>query len=171
VDATLPGSLVTLRPITVDDVPELVRIRSTPEVYARWGGGEDLTATVTENLSAVDYHTLVVVHDGRVVGAIQWGEEDDPEYRHANIDIFLDPAVHGRGLGTDAVRTLARHLITEHGHHRLVIDPAADNTAAIRSYGKVGFRPVGIMRRYERAPDGTWHDGLLMDLLAEELTD
>ena len=170
-DATLPGSLVTLRPITVDDVPELVRIRSTPEVYARWGGGEDLTATVTENLSAVDYHTLVVVHDGRVVGAIQWGEEDDPEYRHANIDIFLDPAVHGRGLGTDAVRTLARHLITEHGHHRLVIDPAADNTAAIRSYGKVGFRPVGIMRRYERAPDGTWHDGLLMDLLAEELTD
>ena len=170
-DATLPGSLVTLRPITVGDVPELVRIRSTPEVYARWGGGEDLTATVTENLSAVDYHTLVVVHDGRVVGAIQWGEEDDPEYRHANIDIFLDPAVHGRGLGTDAVRTLARHLITEHGHHRLVIDPAADNTAAIRSYGKVGFRPVGIMRRYERAPDGTWHDGLLMDLLAEELTD
>ena len=170
-DATLHGSLVTLRSITVDDVPELVRIRSTPEVYARWGGGEDLTATVTENLSAVDYHTLVVVHDGRVVGAIQWGEEDDPEYRHANIDIFLDPAVHGRGLGTDAVRTLARHLITEHGHHRLVIDPAADNTAAIRSYGKVGFRPVGIMRRYERAPDGTWHDGLLMDLLAEELTD
>jgi aminoglycoside 6'-N-acetyltransferase len=171
VDATLHGSSVTLRPITADDVPELVRIRSTPEVYARWGGGEDLTATVTENLSAVDYHTLVVVYDGRVVGAIQWGEEDDPEYRHANIDIFLDPAEHGRGLGTDAVRTLARHLITEHGHHRLVIDPAADNTAAIRSYEKVGFRPVGIMRRYERAPDGTWHDGLLMDLLAEELTD
>ena len=170
-DATLHGSLVTLRPITADDVPELVRIRSTPEVYARWGGGDDLAATVTGNLSAVDYHTLVVVHDGRVIGAIQWGEEDDAEYRHANIDIFLDPAVHGRGLGTDAVRTLARHLITEHGHHRLVIDPAADNTAAIRSYGKVGFRPVGIMRRYERAPDGTWHDGLLMDLLAEELTD
>jgi aminoglycoside 6'-N-acetyltransferase len=171
VEATLHGRTVTLRPITVDDVPELVRIRSTPEVYTRWGGGEDLTAAVTENLSAVDYHTLVVMYEGRVVGAIQWDEEDDPEYRHASIDIFLDPAVHGRGLGTDAVRTLARHLITEHGHHRLVIDPAADNAAAIRSYEKVGFRPIGIMRRYERAPDGTWHDGLLMDLLAEELTD
>jgi hypothetical protein len=24
------------------------------------------------------------------------------------------------------------------------------------------------MRRYERGPDGTWHDGLLMDLLFEE---
>jgi aminoglycoside 6'-N-acetyltransferase len=50
-----------------------------------------------------------------------------------------------------------------------VIDPAADSAAAIRCYSKVGFRPVGIMRRYERGSDGTWHDGLLMDLLAEEL--
>jgi aminoglycoside 6'-N-acetyltransferase len=78
--------------------------------------------------------------------------------------------VHGRGLGTDAVRTLARHLIDDCGHHRLVTDPAADNQAAIRCYTKVGFCPVGIMRRYERGPDGTWHDGMLMDLLADELT-
>lgn len=52
-----------------------------------------------------------------------------------------------------------------------MIGPAADNAAAIRCYGKVGFRPVGIMRSYERGPDGTWHDGLLMDLLAEEITE
>jgi aminoglycoside 6'-N-acetyltransferase len=85
------------------------------------------------------------------------------------MDIYIDPSVRGRGVGTDAVRTLARHLFVDHGHHRLVIDPAAHNAAAIRSYRKVGFRPIGIMRRYERGTDGTWHDGLLMDLLAEEL--
>jgi aminoglycoside 6'-N-acetyltransferase len=28
-----------------------------------------------------------------------------------------------------------------------------------------------VMRRYERGSDGTWHDGLLMDLLAEEFVD
>jgi aminoglycoside 6'-N-acetyltransferase len=50
-----------------------------------------------------------------------------------------------------------------------VIDPAADNAAAIRAYEKVGFRPVGVMRQYERLPGGEWHDGLLMDLLADEL--
>jgi len=55
------------------------------------------------------------------------------------------------------------------GHHRLTIDPAADNLAAIRAYEKVGFRTVGVMREYWRAPDGTWHDGLLMDLPAAEL--
>ena len=51
----------------------------------------------------------------------------------------------------------------------MTIDPAAANTRAIRAYEKIGFRPVGVMRQYERAPDGTWRDGLLMDLLAGEL--
>src|SRR3712207_7691433 len=42
---------------------------------------------------------------------------------------------------------------------------------AIRCYSAVGFRPVGVLRRYERDPDGTgWHDGLLMDLRSEEHT-
>ena len=66
--------------------------------------------------------------------------------------MFVDPAVHGRGIGTDAVRTLAAHLVDVEGHHRLTIDPAVDNAAAIRYYTKVGFRPVGIMRQYDVAP-------------------
>ncbi|WP_372509559.1 GNAT family N-acetyltransferase [Streptomyces humicola] len=170
-DGTLHGLSVTLRPLTSADIPRLARIRSTPEVYERWRGGDDLASAVADDFADPAAHTLVIEYEGRVIGAIQWTPEDEPDYRHAGIDIYLDPLVHGRGLGTDAVRTLARHLITDHGHHRLTIDPAADNAAAIRCYEKAGFRPVGIMRRYERGPDGTWHDGLLMDLLAEEFTD
>jgi len=168
---TLSGALVTLRPATAADIPALVEIRATPQVFHRWRGGDDLAGSVADDLADPDVQTLAIVYGDRVVGGIQWGAETDPDYRHANIDIYLDPAVHGRGLGADAVRTLARHLIDEHGYHRLVIDPAADNAAAIRCYAKVGFRPVGVMRRYERGPDGTWHDGLLMDLLAEDLVD
>ena len=52
----------------------------------------------------------------------------------------------------------------------MIIDPAVDNAAAIRSYTKVGFKPVGVMRRYERGADDSWHDNLLMDLLPEELS-
>ncbi|GIF21733.1 aminoglycoside 6'-N-acetyltransferase [Actinoplanes tereljensis] len=165
-----PGTLVRLRPATPDDVAALAVIRSAPEVYQRWGGGDDLASAVADELADSETQVLVILFEDRVVGAVQFSEEDDPDYRHAGIDIYLDPAVHGRGLGTDAVRTVARHLIDDLGHHRLVIDPAADNHAAIRCYAKAGFRPVGVMRRYERGPDGTWHDGLLMDLLADELT-
>ncbi len=168
---TLHGSLVTLRPACGDDVPALAAIRATPEVRRWWRGGPDLASEVGEDLADPDSETLAVVYEGEVVGAIQWAAETEPEYRHASIDVFLGPDVHGRGLGTDAVRTLARHLFSEQGHHRLVIDPAADNAAAIRCYGKVGFRPVGVMRRYERGADGSWHDNLLMDLLVEEFSD
>jgi len=166
---TLQGKHVRLRPAGPEDIPDLARIRATPEVLRWWRGGDDMKAAVAEDLDEVGTETFVIEHEGRIVGAIQWSAEDEPDYRHAGIDIYLDPALHGRGLGTDAVRTLARHLIADRGHHRLVIDPAADNAAAIRCYEKVGFRPVGVMRRYERGVDGTWHDGLLMDLLADEL--
>jgi aminoglycoside 6'-N-acetyltransferase len=165
----MDGARVHLRPATREDIPALVRIRETPEVYAYWRGGDDLRAAVEADFAEDGIHPYVIEHGGAVVGWIQWQAEEDPDYRHASIDIYLDPARRGQGLGPDAVATIAHHLFTEHGHHRIEIDPAADNDAAIRAYAKVGFRPVGITRRSERGADGTWHDGLLMDLLAEEL--
>ncbi len=165
----LDGARVHLRAATRDDIPALVGIRETPEVDAHWRGGDDLRAAVEEDFAEEGIHPYVIEVDDAVVGWIQWQEENDPDYRHASIDIYLDPAVHGQGIGTDAVATMARHLFVDHGHHRLEIDPAADNVAAIRAYTKVGFRPVGVTRRSERGPDGTWHDSLLMDLLADEL--
>lgn len=167
----LDGSAVRLRPPRRTDVVTLAAIRATPEVLARWRGGPDLVASVEEDLAEPGSTGYVIELDNRVVGWIQWSGEEEPDYRHASIDIYLDPAVHGQGLGTDAVRTLARHLITDHDHHRIEIDPAADNGAAIRCYAKVGFKPVGILRHAERGADGSWHDALLMDLLADELTE
>jgi aminoglycoside 6'-N-acetyltransferase len=168
---TLSGETVRLRPAERADLPSLVAIRKTPEVYAFWRGGSDLVAAVDEDFDEPGSEPYVIELDGLVVGWIQWSAEEEPDYRHATIDIYVDPAVHGRGVGTDAVRTLARHLISHHGHHRIEIDPAADNTAAIRCYTKVGFHPIGVRRRSEKGSDGSWHDALLMDLLADELAD
>lgn len=111
----------------------------------------------------------VIEVDGLVAGFLQTHEVDDPEYRSAGIDLMLGPEYHGRGLGPQAIRLAARRLF-DAGHHRLTIDPAADNHAARRAYEKVGFRQVGIMRQYERDADGGgWHDGVLYDLLEEDL--
>jgi aminoglycoside 6'-N-acetyltransferase len=171
----LAGDRVRLRPVLPEDVPILVAILGEPGV-ARWWPGYD-TAKVEEELLATDAETTVWAIEARldpaqplaVVGAIEAWEEPDEEYRHAGIDLFLASAAQGHGLGPAAIRAVARWLVDERGHHRLTIDPAADNEHAIRAYAALGFRPVGTLRRYQRMPDGTWADGLLMELLADEL--
>lgn len=83
---------------------------------------------------------------------------------------LLGDKTGGSVAGRDAAATLARHLVNDRGHHRIVIDPATDNGLAIRCYQAVGFRPVGVMRRYGRDVDGRgWHDGLLMAYLPKNL--
>jgi aminoglycoside 6'-N-acetyltransferase len=177
---------IALRALREGDEAELLRIYRTPEVARWWGapepgfpwsddpeserfaielrgadpGGTSDGARRPESQGALVGMTLV--------GMIQVYEEQTPRYRHAAIDLFLDPAVRGRGIGGEAVAQLARMLFEERGHHRVTIDPAVDNLAAVRAYEKVGFRRVGVMRRYEREPEGgKWRDGLLMELLAE----
>ena len=166
---TLTGPRVTLRPLAAADREALRAILAQPEV-GRWWGSPNADAAVDEWLEEGDDSVGFAIElDRRVVGSIQYVEEDDPEFRHAGIDLFLDRGVHGQGLGPEAIGVLARYLIEQRGHHRLTIDPGAENERAIRAYEKVGFRHVGILRQYWRAADGTWHDGLLMDLLAPEL--
>ncbi|MEL7157462.1 MAG: GNAT family protein [Actinomycetota bacterium] len=165
----LEGRRVRLRTTVEADRAALVAIRSTPEVRRRWRG-DDLEAEFDEDLHDEETHRLTIETLGpdRIIGLIQFAEEDDPDYRHASLDIYLDPVVHGQGYASEAIRTLVDHLFDTRGHHRLTIDPAKENEAAIRCYSAVGFRPVGVMRAYERQADGSWGDGLLMELLADE---
>jgi len=151
------------------DLAPLAGLFEVPEV-AEWWPGENLGRLAARLTEAGGGVGLMIEVEGRPIGFIQYFEESDPDYRHASIDIVVHPDWCDRGLGTDAVRTLARHLFDDCGHHRLTIDPAIVNARAIASYRKVGFRDVGVMRRYERANDGTWRSSLLMDLLADELT-
>jgi aminoglycoside 6'-N-acetyltransferase len=165
----LPGRRVRIRSGRPGDAERLRVILAEPSV-AQWWGEPDPLDVIEEALGGDGEEILLVMEiDGQVAGGIQYSEENEPMYRHAGIDIYLGTRFQDRGAGTEAVALLARYLFSERGHHRITIDPAAHNDRAIRSYAKVGFRPVGVMRQYERGPDGRFHDGLLMDLLRDEL--
>ena len=158
-EPTLEGDKVALRPTEPGDADALRAILGTPEVAIRWGPqGEDFPFdddTLTR---------LTVLHDGEVIGLMQYYEEPDPDARSADVDIFIAPERHDRGLGTDAVRTLSRHLLEERGHHRLTLTTATDNHRAIRAYEKAGFRRVGVLEAsaWSHAAGG-WRDELLME--------
>lgn len=164
----LKGQRVVLRGVLVDDVDVLEAMFAEPPV-ARWWPRFD-RPKIESDLLHPDDDTAVysITIDGEVVGVIQSWEEDDPDYRHAGMDIAVATRWHGKGVAVDALRALALHLF-ETGHHRLVIDPAVDNSRAVACYEKIGFQRVGVMRSYERGADGTFHDSLLMDMLEGEL--
>lgn len=164
----LDGRLVHLRPAEPRDEAAFLAIFTDPSVDPWWQAadpGGDARQLATDDESAA----WAIEVDGVVVGVILAGEETDPQYRHASIDIVLAGVAQDRGLGSDAVRTVAQWLFDVRGHHRVTIDPSASNERAIRAYERVGFKPVGVMRAYEGSRDGSFHDGLLMDMLAGEL--
>jgi aminoglycoside 6'-N-acetyltransferase len=167
---TLHGERVVLRPLADDDLDRLLAILAEPDV-ARWWGPQaehpDRDELLGRGPEHADGTRFAIVVDRAVAGWLACEENTDPMYRSVGLDLFLTTPLHGRGLGREALRLAITHYL-ERGHHRFTIDPAADNERAIRAYAAVGFRPVGRMRDYELGADGTWHDGLLMDLLAAE---
>jgi aminoglycoside 6'-N-acetyltransferase len=156
------GDRITLRPIAPEDRAALKAIRDEPEVI-RWWGEQTADWPGDED----DVEEWVVELEGQLIGFVQFSEEPDEDYRHADIDILLATAAQGRGLGTDTMRAIVRYLIEERGHHRLTLWTRPYHARAIHVYEKVGFRQVGITRLSERGDDGRWRDELLMEYVVE----
>jgi aminoglycoside 6'-N-acetyltransferase len=152
----LRGALTVLRPATDDDTPLLARWHADPEVSRYW---DDETYTV-EELHEEGVEPWIVEADGEPIGFVQsW--VDETAAPGSGIDLFLIPSARGRGLGPDAGRTLALHLLGR-GWPEVHVDPYLWNEAAVRAWERAGFEPVE-----EREPD-EWrkHRWLLMRFAA-----
>jgi aminoglycoside 6'-N-acetyltransferase len=155
------GGGVTLRPLRDDDRPWVDAILAEPEV-ADWWLRQDWGRVVEDGATS-----LAILVDDEPAGVIQYHEELDPDYVSAGVDLFVGARFQDRRIGRRALQAVIDHLIRERGHHRITVDPAADNARAIHVYETLGFRRVGVMHAYERGVDGAWHDGLLMELVVE----
>jgi len=164
----LRGERVLLRQPRTGELETLAGgIATDPEASAWWSPDPAKNLGWIQDPSS---RTFVIEVGGTPVGVLMVTEENDPDYRHAALDITLVGDSRGRGIGPEALRVMARHLFGK-GHHRLTIDPALENHRAVRAYEKAGFLPVGVMREYWRDADGNWRDGLLMEMLRDEQVD
>jgi aminoglycoside 6'-N-acetyltransferase len=154
---------IELQPLDVAHAARLRKLHREPGVERWWGPMEpDFPFDEPESTR------FAIVVDGEIAGLIQYGEEEYEDYRHAYVDVFVGDAYAGRGIGTDAVKRTIDMLVEERGHHRITIDPAPENEAAVRSYEKAGFARVGTLRRaYRDSRSGEWTDALLMELVVE----
>jgi len=144
--AAIRGERVLVRPATLDDADLLVRWHDDPEVARYWDGETYTRDEMRARLARGGVAAYVVEAGGEPVGYLQtWRDDEAPGT--AGMDMFLVPEARGRGLGADAGRAVAVHLLAS-GVARVTVDPYLWNEVAVRAWGRAGFRPVA-----EREPD------------------
>jgi RimJ/RimL family protein N-acetyltransferase len=81
---------------------------------------------------------------------------------------WLGRAFWGRGIATDAARTLARYALGDGGLRRLEATVFAPNAVSARVLEKAGFTFEARLRESYVERDGTVCDGLLYSRLASD---
>lgn len=161
----LRGRTLELRPLAAGEDADLRALAEHPDVLP-WVGHDWPPVEPYTDLAWV----IRRIGEVEPLGYIETFEQNEPECRSANIDLFLRGDRTGRRIGREAIALVADHLFSVRGHHRLTIDPDANNARGIACYTAVGYRPVGIMRRYAKVDvSADWEDALLMDMLPEDL--
>src|SRR2546423_1203686 len=140
----LRGERVTLRPLVDADLDALVAIVESPGVREWWPSAGN-AARVREELVSDEstYWTFAIEVEGRLAGWLGFGEEADPYYRHASLDVILAEEHHGRGLGPEALRTAIDWLVRERGHPPFTIHPPGADRPALPAHESGGVPPGG----------------------------
>jgi RimJ/RimL family protein N-acetyltransferase len=97
---------------------------------------------------------------GSAVGAIGIERREDVERVSAEIGYWLGEPYWNRGIATEALTAVTRHVFGHFELSRLYAVPFADHTASVRVLEKAGYAREGRMRQ-SAIKDGIIRDQLL----------
>ena len=167
-----PAPSVTLRNATQDDFPVLAEMRRNLDLQAMLLVVPDRTddEAVAE---WIDRRTnepgglfkVVVDNDGAALGFVQISQVHRRN-RTGFAGIALLPHARGRGIGAAAIKQMLADAVTNLGLEKVLLEVRSDNANALKTYSRLGFRNVGVMRNHFRSSSGETHDVLLLERLA-----
>jgi RimJ/RimL family protein N-acetyltransferase len=172
----LSDGVLTLRPWSESDAPELAACIDGDEEITRWldqipqpYGVENALAYIRGTAGNERETRFAVTEDdgGRVLGSVgaTWNESRDV----AEIGYWLRADARGRGVTTAAVRLITAWAL-EAGAARVQLRAAVDNDASRRVAEKAGFRLDGVLRSaYWNPRLGRRVDWAMYSLLPGEL--
>lgn len=160
---------LTIRPFTLDDVPDIHRIL---DLELKWAGEplpiEDRRHIILSHIMAYDsyaplgfgYRAVCLKTTGELVGtcnlhpglldpsarsALFGGEESD-----GSLEVFLgyalSPSRHGNGYGCEAASAMAAHALNDWHLGAIFAETSDDNRASIRLMERIGMRVVSSPR-------------------------
>jgi ribosomal-protein-serine acetyltransferase len=143
-------------------------LRLWVDVEAYEGTVETLKAYVKQRLlqfvNGEGYH-LGIWHQDALVGILDYRLNE--RNRTVELGYWLDESLQGKGIVTQACRTMVRHAFEEHYVQKVVISCAIDNPRSRAVADRLGFVQEGVLRQVVRL-HGRSVDGIFYGLLAEE---
>jgi [ribosomal protein S5]-alanine N-acetyltransferase len=175
-DLVLVTRRLRLRPFEDRDVDDLWPLVSDPELprMMSWFAHTERSQTASfvawtrEAFARGTHVTWAIEVDGRAMGTISL---DDIQFAlralrvdRAELGYWIAPALHGRGMMTEAAQAVMRCGFETIGLHKITVRCFAENDASRRVIEKLGFRMIG------RLEDDVWRDGRWWSMLRYELT-
>ena len=169
----LTGNRVRLRPITVDDAPDMfaalsdeasMRLTGTQDTFT-FEQVEKFCERISQADDRVDYAiTLISDESETYIGEVVLNEFDF-ENRSANFRIALNSASNfGKGYGSEATRLIVEYGFRTLNLHRIELEVYDFNPRAQHVYEKAGFVKEGV-KRDVLLWDGKWQSAIVMSIL------
>lgn len=163
---------VTIRPVTEADTDRIIAWRNAPSVMAHFIYRTPLTRKAHLNWLHNRVETgevaQFVIYDGETAVGSVYLRDIDRSNQKCEYGIFIgDDSCRGKGIGTVAAKLALAYAFEELQMNRVYLRVFADNTRAIKSYEKVGFRYEGTFRQ-DVMIDGAGVDIVFMAILRED---
>lgn len=92
----------------------------------------------------------------------------DPYHNRANIGIYIDSSIQGKGYGSDALKTMMNYTFNYLHLKQLFCHIGADNEGSLNFFKKAGFTECGLIKSWLRGIDG-YVDSYLMQAINEKI--
>lgn len=166
-----------LRKITIEDLPVRVNWMNNPLIYNTMHYSIPITLDNTQKwfLQNVENRCRVDVTFCKSIcnvgGYVAMGglTSIDSAVKKAELYIFVNPELIGKGIGTKATKQLCQYGFTELGLEKIYLFTDRGNVAAQKVYEKIGFRLEGTLRNEILTRTGQISDRLYYGLLKHEL--
>ena len=166
---------VYFRPITLEDTDRIIRWRNSDRVRKNFIDQRPFTRQghlnwMETRVAAGEVVQFILSETGtdRPVGSV-YIRDIDRKNEKGEYGIFIGEAdAAGKGYGTLAAKGAIAFARDTLKLHKLSLRVFADNTAAVRSYEKAGFRQEALLRDEIRNADGSRRDLILMAVLFPE---
>ncbi|SDW10873.1 GNAT family N-acetyltransferase [Paenibacillus sp. PDC88] len=170
---------VSLRMLASEDKDLLLKWLSDPVVLEYYEGRDhvhdELQVQQHFYVNRDGIEGCIIQYANIDIGYLQFYEIDQTEreeYGYTSVkdkiygmDQFIgEPEFWNQGIGTQVIKMTVQYLTDKLDAERIVMDPQAWNTRALRVYEKCGFRQVKLLPNHE------WHEGSYRDCWLIEYT-